>query len=82
MKTQHNVQEATDNLVAVAHKSVDRVAESIGSAEAKIKEGAKNLIEKEKVMVEQARSLLGTNPIRSVAIAAVSGIIIGWLINR
>lgn len=82
MKTQQGIQEVTGNLAAAAHKSVDRVAESLGSAEAKVKESAKGLIEKEKEMIGQARSYLGTNPLRSVAVAAVSGIIIGWLLNR
>jgi len=79
---QQTVNDTTDNVATALHKSIDKISDSVESAGSVIRDNVKNMTEKQKVVFDQTRSLIESNPFRSLAIAAVSGVLIGWLINR
>jgi ElaB/YqjD/DUF883 family membrane-anchored ribosome-binding protein len=81
MKSQTS-NEVTGNVSSALHKSIDKVSESMDSAESVIRDNVKNIAEKQKVVVDQARGLIESSPFRSLAIAAASGIVLGWLLGR
>jgi ElaB/YqjD/DUF883 family membrane-anchored ribosome-binding protein len=83
----------TDRLAAMAHDTVDRVAESANYAEKEVRGAASRAADQAKEMQEQAiaaanenvkkaRSYIEENPLMSAGIAFAAGVVVSALLRR
>ena len=88
-----NGNSTTDRLAAMAHDTVDRVAESANYAEQEVRGAAGRAAERAREMqeeamatadqqVKKARSYIEENPLMSAGIAFAAGVIFSALIRR
>lgn len=68
-------QDIADAATALAQSSAERLTNAAGSVEGSVRYGAER-------SVTQAREIVNANPLSSLALAAVIGAVVGWLIKR
>lgn len=75
-------QDIADSARALAQRSADRLADAASSVEGSLRAGADSARYGAERSVTQAREIINANPLSSIALAAVIGAIVGWLIKR
>jgi len=71
-----------DATTELAHRSVDKIADAASSIETGLRAGADCMRSGAEKSASQARQLVDANPLSSIALAALVGGLLVWLIKR
>ncbi len=75
-------QDLADSATAIARRSADKLTDAAGSVEGSLRDGAGSLRSAAERSAGEARRLVNANPFVSIAIAAVAGGVLAWLMKR
>lgn len=75
-------QDLADSATALARRSVDKLTDAASSVEGSMRGGTDSMRHGAERSVSQAREIVNANPLSSIALAAVIGAVVGWLIKR
>lgn len=75
-------QDLADSATALAKRSVDRITDAASSVEGSLRDGAGSLRSGAERSASEARRLVDANPLASIAIAAIAGGVLVWLMSR
>jgi ElaB/YqjD/DUF883 family membrane-anchored ribosome-binding protein len=74
-------QPAIDRAAELAHHAVDKAADVAAPAAEWLGEQGESLMATQKKLVDDARKYVEANPLKSVAIALVAGLVIGRIVR-
>ncbi len=75
-------QDLADSASALAKRSVDRITDAASSVEGSLRDRADSLRSGAERSAGEARRLVDENPLAAVAIAAIAGGVLVWLMKK
>lgn len=76
------VDDTVDDATSLVNRSMERISDAADSARNSIKAGAQALLDKERVAMGKARSVVEDNPMSAISVALVAGFLLGWLVRN